>query len=240
MGDGEAVELVRRLLRLGVVLSLAAAVVSAMGSSAFSVRQVEVRGAQTLSEDRVRSRSGVRVGQPLVAVDPHGVRRRLLSVPQVEEAWVEVVWPDRVILRIRERQPVAVLQLASGVYAPLDPRGVVVGWWMEPRDLPILYGISPPWTRPGEMVPSEPLRAAVKELAGISTVAQKVRSVTVERSGDYTVRTRSGLLVRANPGELERALTLAEEVAAGLRARGVEAAVLDMRFGERVVVRRLP
>jgi cell division protein FtsQ len=240
VGDPDAPELVRRLLRLGVVLSLVAAAVSVAESSAFSVRRVEVYGARALSEEAVRSSSGVRIGQPLVAVDPQAVRRRLLSVPQIAQAWVDVVWPDRVVLRVTERRPVATLRVGKA-YVPVDSEGVVLGWWQDAGGLPVLSGRRPPWTRPGETVPSEPLRAAVEELAALpAAVRRGIRSVTVERSGDYAVRTGSGLLVRVAPGELERSLALAEEVVAGLRARGVEPAVVDLRFGERVVVRPAP
>lgn len=241
MADLPGLELAQRLLRLGVTLSLVAAAVSGTSSSAFSVRRVEVYGARALSEDQVRSSSGVRVGQPLVTVDPEAVRRRLQSVPQVEDARVEVVWPDRVVLRVTERRPVAALRVGAQAYVPLDPKGVALARWADPGGLVVISGLHLPWTRPGEAVPSEPARAVAAELARLAHgVRGGVRSVTVERSGDYAVRTASGLVVRVAPGELERGLALAREVVAALRARGVEPAVVDLRFGERVVVRPAP
>lgn len=241
MREPHGLELVLRLLRLGVVLSWVAAVVSVAESSAFSVRRVEVYGTQTLSEEWVRSSSGVRVGQPLVSVDPQAVRARLLSLPRIEDARVDVVWPDRVVLRVVERRPVAALRVAPDLYVPLDPQGVALGRWPDAGGLAVLSGPRPPWTRPGETIPSEPLRAAVKELADLPLVVRgRIRSVAVEPGGDYAVHTSSGLLVRVVPGELGRGLALAEEVAAKLKARGVKPAVVDMRFGERVVVRPAP
>lgn len=240
MGDPDAPELVRRLLRLGVVLSFVAAAVSVAESSAFSVRRVEVRGTETLSEEHVRSSSGVRTGQPLVAVDPQAVRRRLLSVPQIAQAWVDVVWPDRVVLRVTERRPVAALRVGKA-YVPVDSEGVVLGWWQDPGGLPVLSGPRLPWIRPGETVPYEPVRALLVELAELPPAVRRgIRSVAVERSGDYAVRTSSGPVVRVTPGEVRRGLALAEEVTAALRARGVEPALVDMRFGERVVVQPAP
>jgi cell division protein FtsQ len=42
-------------------------------------------------------------------------RRRLLAIDWVEDASVSRVWPDRVVVRIRERRPVAFVPLGSAV-----------------------------------------------------------------------------------------------------------------------------
>ena len=42
-------------------------------------------------------------------------RRRLLAIDWVEDASVSRVWPDRLVVRIRERKPVAFVSFRSGV-----------------------------------------------------------------------------------------------------------------------------
>ncbi len=44
-------------------------------------------------------------------------RRRLLAIDWVEDASVSRVWPDRLVVRIRERKPVAFVSFRSGVAA---------------------------------------------------------------------------------------------------------------------------
>ncbi len=68
-------------------------------------------------------------------------RRRLLAVDWVEDATVSRIWPDRLVVRIRERRPVAFVFFRSGVLL-IDSRGVL----LEPPPqaqftYPVLSGI---------------------------------------------------------------------------------------------------
>lgn len=68
-------------------------------------------------------------------------RRRLLAVDWVEDATVSRIWPDRIVVRIRERKPVAFVFFRAGVLL-IDPRGVL----LEPPPqaqftYPVLSGI---------------------------------------------------------------------------------------------------
>ena len=68
-------------------------------------------------------------------------RRRLLAIDWVEDASVSRVWPDRLLVRIRERKPVAFVIFRSGVLL-IDERGVL----LDPPALahfafPVLSGV---------------------------------------------------------------------------------------------------
>jgi len=52
-------------------------------------------------------------------------RRRLLAIDWVEDVSVSRVWPDRLVVRIRERKPVAFVYLRSGVLL-VDSKGVLL------------------------------------------------------------------------------------------------------------------
>jgi cell division protein FtsQ len=52
-------------------------------------------------------------------------RRRLLAIDWVEDAWVSRIWPDRLLVRIRERKPVAFVLFRSGVLL-IDAHGVLL------------------------------------------------------------------------------------------------------------------
>lgn len=59
-------------------------------------------------------------------------RRRLLAVDWVEDAAIWRIWPDRVVVRVRERQPVAFVYFRAGILL-IDAHGVL----LEP---PVLQG----------------------------------------------------------------------------------------------------
>lgn len=52
-------------------------------------------------------------------------RRRLMAIDWVEDASVSRVWPDRVVIRIRERKPVAFVSFRSGPLL-IDAQGVLL------------------------------------------------------------------------------------------------------------------
>ncbi len=105
------------------------------------------RGALTILGLRYASSSKVRhvfdadIGHGILAVPLAERRRRLLAIDWVEDASVSRVWPDRLVVRIRERIPVAFVNLRGSVVL-IDAEGVL----LEPPPqasftFPVLSGI---------------------------------------------------------------------------------------------------
>jgi cell division protein FtsQ len=68
-------------------------------------------------------------------------RRRLLAIDWVEDASVSRVWPDRLVIRIRERTPVAFVSLRSGSLL-IDAQGVLLEQQAQGRfSFPVLAGV---------------------------------------------------------------------------------------------------
>jgi cell division protein FtsQ len=68
-------------------------------------------------------------------------RRRLLAVDWVEDASVSRVWPDRLVVRIRERKPVAFVSFRSGPLL-IDAQGVLLEQPVQGRfSFPVLSGV---------------------------------------------------------------------------------------------------
>src|SRR5664279_2844144 len=68
-------------------------------------------------------------------------RRRLLAIDWVEDASVSRVWPDRLLVRIRERKPVAFVSLRTGSLL-IDAQGVLLGQPAQGQfSFPVLSGV---------------------------------------------------------------------------------------------------
>src|SRR5271157_5861120 len=63
--------------------------------------------------------------QSIFSVPLEERRRRLLAIDWVEDASVSRIWPDRLLVRIRERKPVAFVLFRSGVLL-IDAHGVLL------------------------------------------------------------------------------------------------------------------
>jgi len=68
-------------------------------------------------------------------------RRRLLAIDWIEDASVSRVWPDRLVVRIRERKPVAYVSFRSGALL-IDAQGVLLEQPAQSQfSFPVLSGV---------------------------------------------------------------------------------------------------
>jgi cell division protein FtsQ len=79
----------------------------------FAVGEVYADGRVRTDPEALRSQLGIAVGQPILTIDPTITRARLEQLPWVERASVERRLPDRIEVRLIERQPLALWQRAD-------------------------------------------------------------------------------------------------------------------------------
>src|SRR5438105_2020843 len=102
---------------------------------------LEIQGLQYASFSKVARVFATDFEHSIFSVPLEERRRRLLAVDWVEDATVSRIWPDRLIVRIHERQPVAFVFFRSGVLL-IDGKGVL----LEPPPqaqftFPVLSGV---------------------------------------------------------------------------------------------------
>jgi cell division protein FtsQ len=95
-------------------------------------------------------------------------RRRLLAIDWVEEATVARIWPNRLIVRLRERNPVAFASIGTG-FLLVDAQGVLLT--MPPKTrfaLPVITGLT---TEEPESERRAHVQAALQMLSAVGPVA---------------------------------------------------------------------
>jgi cell division protein FtsQ len=100
-----------------------------------------ITGLRYASRSKVRHVFDTDFGRGILTVPLAERRRRLLAIDWVEDASVSRVWPDRLVVRIRERNPVAFVYLGNNVVL-VDAEGVLLeqppqAWFT----FPVLSGI---------------------------------------------------------------------------------------------------
>ncbi len=122
---------------------LAVAIVAAvawalLGSSLLVVRSVRVSGTPLVSRSRILAASGIRLGTPLIRINPAAVAHRIEQISQVQSASVTRDWPDTVVISARDRVPALALA-RGGRFALVDASGVIVRWAAAaPPGMPLL------------------------------------------------------------------------------------------------------
>lgn len=82
----------------------------AMASAGFTVQAVALEGRNETAQREIVRMLGIKRGDLMLYVDVDEARARIEALPWVKSAEVRRVWPDRIVVCIIERTPVAVWQ----------------------------------------------------------------------------------------------------------------------------------
>lgn len=105
------------------------------------VRETVVKGCKELTEKDILSLAAVRSPSNLLTINRDAIARRIRGNPWVQEVFVGREFPDRLVIWVRERKAVALIEKANGLYL-VDGGGapfkrLETG---EESDLPVLTG----------------------------------------------------------------------------------------------------
>jgi cell division protein FtsQ len=131
----------------GICLGLVVLYHQLLTSSLFCIKDInniEIEGAKRLSRSLVLEQSKVGSGASLLAIRPGQVERALMAHPWIAKAEVSRKWPPSLLLKIQERDPVALVQFGEEllymdrqgmIFKPLSPG--------DPHNFPVITGLTP-------------------------------------------------------------------------------------------------
>ncbi len=213
---------------LVVALLAGGAVYAVYFSSAFELRDVEVAGAQSISDDEVRCVADVPTGGSLATVDLGRIRSRVEAVASVADVEVSRQWPHTVVVDVEERTPVALIKrhvdgtdpadpacvrVPEGEFRGLDASGVAFGSYKRaPDGLPLIEGEGG-----ADVTDKDVLEEGVAVAAALpAEVADLVDHLEIETIDRISLRLEDGRLVRwgssdASPEKAEVLLALLQQ-----------------------------
>jgi len=214
-----------------------------LGAPGLEISRVTVRGNERLATGEILALVAGMKGRNILTVNLAEWRDRLLSLPWIEDAALRRTLPSTVEIQVRERRPVGVGRMATGLYL-VDARGVIVdefGPNYADLDLPIVDGLA----RPTRMGPSavDDARAllASRVIAALNTrpdLAAKVSQIDVSDDHDAVVILDGDTtMLRLGDDAFVERLQQYVDLAPALRERVAEIDYVDLRFDERLYVR---
>lgn len=193
----------RRLLVVGSIAGAVVAVVAVvavLASSLFSVDVVDVQGAPYTSARNAEELQAVvdsLLGEPVLLVDTDAARRELEQIPWVERAFVTTDFPDRVLIDIRERRPLAAFTGSDMRWRVIDRDGRVLDILDgQPADYMPIEGLAPD-SEPGQLA-GTPFALAAQLVAALpAEIRDRTEAVTVDAAtGDFGLRLQGPIEVR--------------------------------------------
>ena len=95
-----------------------------LSASYFEIKEISVRGVKELTEKDILAMAKIQPRSNILAVSTDVVAGRIAANPWVKQIYVGRELPDRLVLDVRERTPIALLKQAGNFYL-MDREGVV-------------------------------------------------------------------------------------------------------------------
>ena len=103
---------------------------------------IQIQGAQHASRRAIEGAFADDMGQSIYLLPLEARRSTLRTVDWVKDATVMRLWPNRVVVRVAERKPVAFVTLSGSRYGLIDEDGVILPTATDRFHLPVLRGVT--------------------------------------------------------------------------------------------------
>lgn len=211
----------------------------------FAVREVVVRGNRRLAPDDVRRIAGVEPGISVWDVDHQRAEAKLHEEPWVRWAQVRRHLPHRVVIRVREERPAAILAMEttkdahgpSLYYVAAPARVVAPVRDGDGRDFPYVTGLAQDDLRGTEAFGPQAIRQALR-LVRLAARSGRVSEVHVDRTRGLTLLpVAPAVPIEIGWGRFPDKLSRLPPVLALWAGREAELASISLIFNDEVIVR---
>jgi cell division protein FtsQ len=213
-----------------------------LSGGSFLLSQVDVVGNQVMTKDEVIRLSGLEMGRSLLTIRIADVESSVARSPRVRRVRVSRALPNRLIVTLDETLPVALVAVAPGKAVEVSESGAVLPEVSRSGlvDVPLITGADVG----GNGVPKPD---GLREVLDLIVDAREEAPLLAAEMSEVRIAPGSGLVIytvadgaeiRVGSGALDaHGMKRLSMVLADLRARGVKAETIDVRFRDQIVVR---
>jgi cell division protein FtsQ len=209
---------------------------------AFTIKEVIVNTGKHVSREDVVKLSGIRPGRNIFSFHLAEAIRGVKFHPWVKSVSMRRQLPDRVLIELEERTPIAIVAMDSLYYLDEDLEIFKKVVPPDSLDFPVITGLFLQ-----EVIENEPeLAGELKKAAEILDMAARSRVLPAEdiseihldrTFGIELVTSKSAVLIKLGEGELQKKWQELERVVVELDADLEKVAVLDLNCQGRVTAR---
>ena len=197
---------------------------------------LEVSGAAHANRGKIEAVFNDDSGRSVYLLPMNDRRASLRAVDWVKDASIVRIWPNRVIVRVSERTPVAFITLASSRYALIDEDGVILPPATDRFPVPVLSGVrlsDPPSVR------RDRVHRMLRLTRDLGDLASKISEIDVSDPENLKVtQPHDGRVVTLLLGDRNYALRYQNFLRnySEIKRRLPGAATLDLRLEDRITV----
>ncbi len=197
---------------------------------------IQIQGAQHASRKAIEAAFADDMGRSIYMLPIDGRRATLRTVDWVKDATVMRMWPNRVVVRVDERKPVAFVTLAASRYGLIDEDGVFLPPATDRFHLPVLRGVH---ARDSLADRRDRVQRMTRLLRALGPNAEKIAEVDVTDREDLRVtQPYDGRMVTLLLGDQDFAVRYQNFLNhyVEIREKMPGASSLDLRLEDRITV----
>jgi len=188
----------------------------------FAIKEVSIRGLKELTEKDILTLASLPPQKNLLAVNTELLMKRVSANPWVKNIYVGKELPDRLVMEVRERNPVAILKQAGDFYL-MDNEGFVFKKLgkNDEVDLPIITGINGMEKEKSRLLLSSLNLLKTMSASGRYNYLGAISEVDVDDIFGLSLLTDTGLYLKLGTGNYENKLNQLNVVMADVEKRGM-------------------
>ena len=241
-----------KIFREAAVVSLLWLVVLVMGvllifsynlvltSSWLKLEKTTVKGCANTTEQDLLLVSGIKPATNILALNVDGIARKIKTNPWVEEVYVVRELPNRLIIEIQERKPMALVKREDSLYL-MDSQGVIFKKFEgEEANLPVLTGCAEDGKEDPVLVRKSIELINLLSASNSFPQIKNVSEIHGEENIGFSIFLDSGLCLKVGFGDYEGKLKRLKPVLADLARRNVNPGFLtiDLNDPDKVTVQK--
>ena len=197
-------------------------------SLGFRIAAVSLSGEKHVSRADIIAAAGVTERTSLLFLDVEAARSRLKTISWIADATVRKLFPDRLQIRVREREPFALWQV-DGKLSLIAADGTVIGRLIDPAfaTLPLVVGRGA----------HAKARDFLALLDRYPTIREQVRASVLVAERRWNLKLRNNLDIRLPETDVAPALDRLVALDRDKRLISRDILAIDLRLPDRVTVR---
>ncbi|NCB31230.1 MAG: FtsQ-type POTRA domain-containing protein [Clostridia bacterium] len=197
------------------------------------IDRIEVTGNETLERADVLTVAGINAGEHILLVNTGEARKKLLENPRIKSAQIRRVYPDKLVIQIEERKPLAAIA-GGGSYAIIDKEGYILSIGTDSQNLLEVYGMGSTGfqlnKRLGEADDfNSAILLSMVQALDHAGVAEDMASLDITQPLSVQLLTKDGYTIHVGQAEdLEEKLQYLSQALAWIKAMGHTGGVIDL------------
>jgi cell division protein FtsQ len=209
-------------------------------SPLFAVRTIDMNPCANVTQEEVWTIVRGGGSTNIWSVPAREVSRKLSAHPWIRAVSVRKAFPDRLVVRIEEHRPVAMVNLDALWYVNSEGKPFKRLTTYDPKNLAIITGFSVKELRSGDAVTVRNFRRTLEllQLAEAGPLRKNLSEVHFDPQDGYTLVTRdTGVQFKIGGMDFQKAVRRIEQALPRLSSLGNSPGIVDLKTEGRIFVR---